>query len=123
MTRRVLPFFMLLFLAACASTSGRNRPIRMLASGPPGVVFTCHYEFGPFKGSVRTATSGGGFDTFLEMPAGDGYCEITKDRPTDELSIVASEGRGRRFNGFVPSGSKSMRFIRESGVWRHEVGP
>jgi hypothetical protein len=121
MIRNLLPLSFLLLLTACAS---RPPQIRMLVSGPPGVPFTANYEFGGLAGSVKTATSGTGFDTFLEIPSGDGHCEILKDRPIDALSVTASERHPtRRVNAFVPSGIRSVRFLREAGAWRFELQP
>lgn len=94
-----------------------------MVSGPPGVGFTGNYEFGSFTGAVKTVTSGSGFDVFLEIPPGDGHCDVVKDRPTDALSVVASEGKSQKLNGFVPAGRTAIRFTREGGMWRHELLP
>ena len=122
MIRNLLPVSLLLFLlTACAS---RPHQIQMLVSGPPGVPFTANYQLGDLTGSVKTATSGTGFDAFLEIPAGDGHCEIIKDRLTDALSVTSSErSPTRRLNAFLPAGIRSVRFIRETGAWRFELQP
>jgi hypothetical protein len=121
MMRKLLPVYLLFLLTGCAS---RTAQIRMLVSAPPGVPFTSNYQFGTYSGSVKTATSGTGFDTFLEIPVGDGHCEVLKDRPADALSIVASERHPtRRVNAFVPSGIRAVRFTREAGAWRCELHP
>jgi hypothetical protein len=121
MTQRTLALVLLCFLTGCAS---RTPQLRMMVSGPPGVAYTCNYQIGNLSGSVKTATTGGGFDTFLEIPAGDGHCEVIKDRPADEISVVAAERHPtRRINGFVPAGTRAIRFIREASIWRFELQP
>jgi hypothetical protein len=113
-------FAVLIILTAGCSTSHQ---LRMMVSGPPGIPYTCDYQIGGLSGSVKSATSGGGFDTFLEIPAGDGHCQIVKGRPGDELSVIVSEGRGKRLNGFVPAGKSTVRFSREAGQWKYQVAP
>ena len=121
MNRNLLAVCLIFLLTGCASGP---TPITMLVSGPPGVPFTANYQFGDLSGSVKSATSGTGFDTFLEIPPGDGHCEIIKDRPADALSVTSwktERSPTRRVNAFVPSGIRSVRFTRETGEWRFEL--
>ena len=98
--------------------------LELLVSGPPGVAYTANYEVGGLSGSFKSVTTGGGFDAFLNIPAGDGHCEVIKERSADALSVVVAERHPtRRLNGVGPSGTRAIRFVRETGVWRFELLP
>ena len=121
MIRSTLAICVLFLFTGCVSGPPQ---LELLVSGPPGVAYTANYEVGGLSGSFKSATSGRGFDAFLNIPAGDGHCEVIKDRPTDALSVVVAERNPtQRLNGFVPSGTRAIRFIRETGVWRLELLP
>lgn len=119
MIRPIFAIAIVFLLTGCVS---RTPQLQMLVSGPPGIGYTANYQVGDLSGAVKSATSGLGFDVFLDIPASDGHCEVIKDRPTDALSVVAAERHPtQRVNGFVPSGTRGIRFIRETGAWRFEL--
>jgi hypothetical protein len=119
-TKAILLAACCLFLTGC-TTVQRGENFQIKVSGTPGAKFSCKYEFANSSGAISTAVTGQADRTILDLPAANGYCDITNETPGTVLKATVFEGKRERFSFRTSTNTPAFRLIRDSAGWRSEV--